>query len=99
MSNVSEQGRLLTKAELLDINNAQPPESKYGDVFEAIARAQDAKNMDKDKAEGRREVIQWFLKHESGGVIKYADGLRARFDPPWEEWQELLKELKPQETP
>lgn len=34
------EASLLTKAEMQAINDAQPPEAKYGDVFEAIAQAQ-----------------------------------------------------------
>ena len=42
---------------------------------------------------GKREVVEWFLTHGySGGSIHYSDGVKARFDPPWDEWQAKLKE-------
>ena len=31
---------LISREEMKTINNAQPPEAKYGDVFKAIAQAQ-----------------------------------------------------------
>jgi len=47
--------RLLTKQEMAVINNAQPSEAKYGDVFEAIAKAQ----RDLTRAETLKEVGEW----------------------------------------
>jgi len=44
--------RLLTKQEMAVINNAQPSEAKYGDVFEAIAKAQ----RDLTRAERQEEI-------------------------------------------
>jgi len=40
---------------------------------------------------GRREVAEWFLKYGGAIGVRYSDGLKARFDPPWEELQAKLK--------
>jgi hypothetical protein len=37
--------RLLTPEERTEINNKMPSEAKYGEVFEAIAEAQDVKTL------------------------------------------------------
>ena len=42
--------------------------------------------------EGRKEAVDWFMRYGGNASIHYSDGVKARFDPPFEELQEKLKE-------
>ena len=55
--------------------------------------ADSSTQLEKAKQEGRQEVVDWFYSHGySGGSIEYTDGIKARFDPDWEELQAKLKD-------
>ena len=41
---------------------------------------------------GRQEVVEWFMKYGGGGLIRYSSGVKARFDPNWDELQSKLKD-------
>ena len=42
--------------------------------------------------DGRRNVVEWFMRQGGKGPIRYTDGVKARFDPNWDELQSKLKD-------
>ena len=63
----------------------------------AKARQPEAGNIyfEAGKQVGRQEVLDWFFANGySGGAIHYSDGVKARFDPPWDKLQAQLKSWK-----
>jgi len=63
--------KLLSKAELKSLNNAQPCTTKYGDVFQVIAKNQ----FDQD----RQDVLDW-LEYNAPEYVwqRFKDGKDIR---------------------
>lgn len=61
----------ISKAKMTAINNDQPPEAKYGDVFEAIAQAQ----LDADNLKVKEILAQVKTKLESNSCVR--DGMAS----------------------
>ena len=77
--------KLISKEEMAEINNAQPPEAKYGEVFEAIAQAQ------LDDIQNRQlPLILAQVKAEIEKIVG-ADLGKEYFDN--KEWQLFWKDL------
>jgi len=67
-----ENNLLLTADERRAINDAMPPEARYGDVFEAIAKAQLAKIRNSPKL--REKIAECFYYfHDWDGKTKWED--------------------------
>ena len=90
--NFNDEGRLLTKEERTAINDAMPPDAKYGDVFEAIAKAQKDLTYPEAFEDGHRAGIEKCqarverIKREIGAKLRNRIGVLDKF---WDWWQEF----------
>jgi len=81
------EARIMNQGELRAINDAMPPEAKYGDVFKAIAEKQDAISFKAGQDSRLKEVKEWIETNY------YIDEHGCRRIPE-EFWQAFLKGLE-----
>ena len=82
---------VMNKEKLKQINDAMPPEAKYGDVFETIAYNQAEISFPLGEQQGIEKVVEWMEEHS---IITYG---RAPLKIKWQSinpvaWQAFLKE-------
>ncbi len=63
---------VMSRNELSKINNAMPPEAKYGDVFQAIAQAQ----FEITLSAGCKQIGQWLVDHPPNNPPENAELIR-----------------------
>jgi len=80
------ENTVMSKAQLLEINNQMPSEAKYGEVFEVIAEKQAEITWDIARQGGRKEVVEW-IEENSANFDLMNDKCFGR-----DEWQFKLKE-------
>ena len=59
------EARIMNQGELRAINDAMPPEAKYGDVFKAIAEKQDAISFKAGQDSRLKEVKEWIERWQA----------------------------------
>ena len=85
--------KLLTKKECTEINDAMPPEAKYGDVFLAIRQAQYDKDNAPDsliRADERKKIGEWLRglleENTSKPVARYPNGQKTYYIQNASDW-------------
>jgi len=77
----------------------------YNQALKDVLESKPAEPWDREetifedgKNAGIKEVVEWFMHHGGECPIRYSDGRKARFDPPWDELQAILKEWNIEEA-